>query len=61
MPAEIKIVILITLSTVKLRTAPGSGAFLTPGSGIRNGFVPSPGSRIPRPYSPLVISPPPCT
>ncbi len=29
---------------------PGSGAFLTPGSGIRNGFFPNPGSRIPRPY-----------
>jgi hypothetical protein len=36
---------------------PGSGAFLTPGSGIRNGFFPDPGSRIsdpgsrmPRPY-----------
>ncbi len=24
---------------------PGSSAFLTPGSGIRNGFVPAPGSR----------------
>jgi hypothetical protein len=23
---------------------PGSGAFLTPGSGIRNGFVPDPGT-----------------
>ncbi len=29
---------------------PGSGAFLTPGSGIRNGFFPDLGSRIPRPY-----------
>jgi hypothetical protein len=28
---------------------PGSGAFLTPGSGIRNGFFPDPGSRIPGP------------
>jgi hypothetical protein len=26
---------------------PGSGAFLTPGSGIRNRFFPDPGSRIP--------------
>jgi hypothetical protein len=26
---------------------PGSGAFLTHGSGIRNGFFPDPGSRIP--------------
>jgi hypothetical protein len=24
---------------------PGSGAFLTPGSGIRNGFIPDPGSQ----------------
>ncbi len=29
---------------------PGSDAFLTPGSGIRNGFFPDPGSRIPGPY-----------
>jgi len=29
---------------------PGSGAFFTPGSGIRNGFFPDPGFRIPRPY-----------
>ncbi len=36
---------------------PGAGAFLTPGSGIRNRFfqdpgsrIPDPGSRIPRPY-----------
>ncbi len=29
---------------------PGSGAFLTPGSGIRNRFFPDPGSRIPNPY-----------
>jgi hypothetical protein len=28
---------------------PGSGAFFTPGSGIRNGFFPDPGSRIPDP------------
>jgi hypothetical protein len=28
---------------------PGSGAFLTPGSGIRNRFFPDPGSRIPEP------------
>jgi len=28
---------------------PGSGAFLTPGSGIRNKFFPDPGSRIPDP------------
>jgi hypothetical protein len=28
---------------------PGSGAFLTPGSGIRNRFFPDPGSRIPNP------------
>jgi hypothetical protein len=28
---------------------PGSGAFLTPGSGIQNGFFPDPGSRIPDP------------
>jgi hypothetical protein len=28
----------------------GSGAFLTPGSGIRNGFIPDPGSRIPNSY-----------
>jgi hypothetical protein len=27
---------------------PGSGAFLTPGSGIRNRFFPDPGSRIPK-------------
>ncbi len=30
---------------------PGSGAFLTPGSGIRNRFFPDPGSRIPDPGS----------
>jgi hypothetical protein len=30
---------------------PGSGAFLTPGSGIRNGFFPDPGSRITDPGS----------
>jgi hypothetical protein len=30
---------------------PGSGAFLTPGSGIRNRFYPDPGSRIPDPGS----------
>jgi hypothetical protein len=30
-------------------TDPGSGAFLTPGSGIRNRFFPDPGSRIPDP------------
>ena len=30
---------------------PGSGAFLTPGSGIRNRFFPVPGSRIPNPGS----------
>ncbi len=29
---------------------PGSGTFLTPGSGIRNMFFPNPGSRIPNPY-----------
>jgi hypothetical protein len=29
---------------------PGSGALLTPGSGIRNGFFPDRGSRIPNPY-----------
>jgi hypothetical protein len=29
---------------------PGSGAFLTPGSGIRNRFFPDPGSRIPKQY-----------
>ncbi len=29
---------------------PGSGAFLTPGSGIRNMFFPDPGSRISNPY-----------
>ncbi len=29
---------------------PGSGAFLTPGSGIRNRFFPDPGSRILNPY-----------
>ncbi len=28
----------------------GSGAFLTPRSGIRNRFFPDPGSRIPNPY-----------
>ncbi len=28
---------------------PGSGAFLTPGSGIWNRFFPDPGSRIPDP------------
>jgi hypothetical protein len=28
---------------------PGSGAFLTPGSGIRSGFFPDPGSWIPDP------------
>jgi hypothetical protein len=28
---------------------PGSGAFLTPGSGILNRFFPDPGSRIPDP------------
>jgi hypothetical protein len=30
---------------------PGSGAFLTPGSGIQNRFFPDPGSRIPYPGS----------
>jgi hypothetical protein len=30
---------------------PGSGAFLTPGSGIRNRFFPDPGSRISDPGS----------
>jgi hypothetical protein len=30
---------------------PGLGAFLTPGSGIRNRFIPDPGSRIPDPGS----------
>jgi hypothetical protein len=30
---------------------PGSGAFLTPGSGIRNRFFSDPGSRIPDPGS----------
>jgi hypothetical protein len=30
-------------------SGPGSGAFLTPGSGIRNRFFPDPGSRIPDP------------
>jgi hypothetical protein len=30
---------------------PGSGAFLTPGSGIRNGFFPDPVSRISDPGS----------
>jgi hypothetical protein len=29
---------------------PGPGAFLTPGSGIRNRVFPDPGSRIPNPY-----------
>ena len=29
----------------------GIGAFLTPGSGIRNRFIPDPGSRIPDPGS----------
>jgi hypothetical protein len=29
---------------------PGAGAFLTPGSGIRNRFIPDLGSRIPNPY-----------
>ncbi len=29
--------------------APGSGAFLTPGSGIRNRFFPDPGPQIPDP------------
>ncbi len=29
---------------------PGSGAFLTPGSRIRNRFFPDPGTRIPNPY-----------
>jgi hypothetical protein len=29
---------------------PGSGAFLTPGSGIRNRFIPDPESRIPNSY-----------
>jgi hypothetical protein len=28
---------------------PGLGAFLTAGSGIRNRFIPDPGSRIPDP------------
>jgi hypothetical protein len=28
----------------------GSGVFLTPESGIRKGFFPDPGSRIPNPY-----------
>ncbi len=29
---------------------PGSGAFVTPGSGIWNRFFPNPGSRISKPY-----------
>jgi hypothetical protein len=33
---------------------PGSGAFLTPGSGIRNRFFPDPGSRIPDPKTILL-------
>jgi len=40
--------------TVKSSVAdpdPGSGAFLTPGSGIRNRFFPDPGSQIPDPES----------
>ena len=38
------------LVTVLRIRYPGSGAFLIPGSGIRNGFFPDLGSRIPRPY-----------
>jgi hypothetical protein len=40
------------LSAVQVSVAdpdPGSGAFLTPGSGIRNTFFPYPGSQIPDP------------
>ncbi len=39
-----------TLTSSVADPDPGSGAFLTPGSGIRDGFFPDPGSRIPRPY-----------
>jgi hypothetical protein len=35
-----------TVLRIRIRD-PGSGAFLTPGSGIRNRFFPDPGSRIP--------------
>jgi hypothetical protein len=37
----------VLICSVKSSVAdPGSGAFLTPGSGIRNRFFPDPGSRI---------------
>ncbi len=40
--------VFISVLQIRIRD-PGSGAFLTPGSGIRNGFFPDPGSRIPDP------------
>jgi hypothetical protein len=35
---------------------PGSGAFLTPGAGIRNRFFPDPGSSIPYPKPTFLIA-----
>jgi hypothetical protein len=45
----LKVFIKITVFVSVADPDPGSGAFLTPGSGIRNGFIPDPGSRIPDP------------
>ncbi len=36
---------LIFRATIDAHPDPGSGAFLTPGSGIRNRFFPDPGSQ----------------
>ncbi len=45
-----KNIVLISAADSVADPYPGSGAFLTPGSGIRNRFFPDPGSRIPNPY-----------
>jgi hypothetical protein len=45
---QLKINFLFRWPVLRIRD-PGSGAFLTPGSGIRNRFFPDPGSRIPDP------------
>ncbi len=47
---EFKILPMVQFSVADPDPDPGSGAFLTPGSGIRNRFFPDPGSRIPNPY-----------
>jgi hypothetical protein len=47
---EIHMIISIIVLLSVADPDPGSGAFLTPGSGIRDRFFPDPGSRIPNPY-----------